>query len=170
MRPVVLVVLFLFMFGCTEEELDIVEFDFGYLLMNKDNVTTEGPVMGSITFPRSSTYFHIRANITNTGEDTHYLLVLDQQTNVYGVRLPMYSEERINGYPREWTTITGLSNGTEKLVPLVPGEIKELEQPIFFFNQNVQEGIPPEMLLEIKVVNSTGTVLGSKILRITVSE
>lgn len=169
MRAYFVVLAVVLLYGCSQVEEEVVDFRLGYLLMDKNNKTTEGPLSDSISFPRDATYFHIRANITSTDGITHYLAVLDQHSDMYGLRLPLYAEESINGFERRWQDITGLEEGDGSVVPLVPGEAKQLEQPVFFFNQYVSQGIPDNMLLEIRIVNASGRVLGTRRVGISVT-
>ncbi|MFH1447863.1 MAG: hypothetical protein ABIG39_03295 [Candidatus Micrarchaeota archaeon] len=170
MRVFLAVLVLLFLYGCQHQEEEVMGFEFAYLLMDADNKTTEGPVDGSITFRRDSTYFHIRANITSKDNVTHYLKVLDQRADAYGIRLPIYCEEHVNGFERKWTDITGIEEGNESTVQLGPGEAVELEQPVFFFNQQVSRSIPSEMTLEIAIVNASGRTLGKTSIRITIRD
>ncbi len=159
----------LLLFGCPKPE-EKVDFKLGYLLIDADGQKTEGTFDDSISFPRDSTYFHIRANITSRDSITNYLKVLDQKYDIYEMRVPLYSEEAINGADRSWTGVTGLEGGTESLVPLEPGIEKSLEQPVFFFNQVVGPGMPGRMELRMEIVNASGSVLGTKIIPVTITE
>ena len=168
--PIAVLLGFLLIFGCLQKQEDKVDIKLSYMLIERENNITEGLLNDSISFPRHSVYFHIRANITSRENITHYLQVVDQTQDPYIVRLPLYSHETINGISRRWEGITGIQNGTELLVPLEPRVEKPLEQPVFFFNQVVGPGIPAQNELTITLVNASGHSLGTRKIKITITE
>lgn len=163
-------VLLLLLYGCPQKTESKTSFELTYLSIDSNGQRTEGPVGDAVSFSRSLTYFHIRANITNTDNVTHHLNVLDQSYDAYQMRLPLYSVETLNGAKRNWADITGLAGGTASLVPFEPGKTKALEQPIYFFNQQVSSSMPGQLQLTVSIVNGSGTVLGTKTVSITITD
>ncbi len=175
-KPLALIAIILLLCGCLGEKQKT-EFSFTYLILGQDNKTTQGTFTDSISFPHDAVYFQIRVNITNNDNITHYLKVLDQESGAYSTRLPIYSEETVNGITRDWRNIGWTeSMGSppakdlkESLVPFVPGEEKSVEAPVFFYNQITSPQLLANNELVIKIVNASGTVLGERTISIQVT-
>jgi hypothetical protein len=169
LKKILAILLAALIFGCTQPIEQKIEFTLDYARISEENTTVRGPVFDEISFPRDSVYFHIRANITSKDNITHYLRVLDQSAGLFGARLPVYSKISLNGIDQRWVDRTGIMTGIEETVVLEPGVVKPLEQPVFFFNQNISERIPPVVKLRLEIVNASGTVLGYKEVLVTIS-
>ena len=173
MRWFPIIILFALLFaGCAQQEQQKIDFKLSYMLIERENNITEGPLSdnGTISFPRHSIYFHLRANITSKDSISHYLKVLDQTQGMYTARLPLYSRETVNGAPRSWEDITGLALGQESLMTLSPGVETPIDQPIFFFNQEKSPKLPSEIELKVSIVNASGATLGTTAVRIKITE
>ncbi len=175
-RALAALVLLILLFGCLKPEGKEVAFSFTYRIIGPGGVQ-EGSMGDSVIAPRNAGYFHIRMNITNLGNETHYLRVLDQEAGEYKTTLPIYSRERVNGAGRDWRAldwagamgIGSVEREEERLVPFAPGEEKSLEAPIFFFNEKTAGTVPQKTELSIEIVNASGSVIGEKTITITLT-
>lgn len=162
-------VLAMLLFGCQQPKEEI-GFSFTYLVTSQDGKSAESRFADSVSVPRNSAYFHIRANITNSGNTTHYLKVLDQEAGPYRTTLPLYARVRVNGIERDWRALDWagtigageVGKEGERLIPFAPGEERGLEAPVFFFNEKNVGASPAKTELLIEIVNASGSAIGEK--------
>ncbi|MFH0818161.1 MAG: hypothetical protein V1909_06040 [Candidatus Micrarchaeota archaeon] len=169
---------FLLLLGCIGPEEKQAEFALNYKIIGPDGVASEGAFGDTTSVPKNSAYFHIRATLTNVGNVTHYLRVLDQEAGPYKTSLPLYARVEVNGLTRDWRKlnwsgtmgIEKIERESERLVSFAPGEKKELEAPIFFFNGNTVGELSGKTALFIEIVNASGNIIGEKSIMITLTD
>ncbi|MFH1470246.1 MAG: hypothetical protein ABIF01_00700 [Candidatus Micrarchaeota archaeon] len=160
------------LFGCLDYSADKTKLSFSYRAIGSDGSVREGtvPDSGVISIPKDSIYFHARANITNIGNRTYSLRVLDQKSGPYETTLPLYVRVELNGIERDWrkigwTETLGISRVEwegERLVELKPGEERAVEAPLFFFNSNTFGSLAYKNGIIVTVLDSEGNSIGGR--------